>query len=748
MQHQARANGTKGEVTPDVQAREDLELYQAGLAAIENFTVMKHGGHRRRSGTRLFGPAKDETTAPLLVDFIFSEDQAYVLEFGSGSIRFFTDTGQLYSGALPYEIVSPYTPTQLQHLQWAQTNDKMYFANKLVRPKVLNRFGHTNWTVMDYEFIDGPYLPINDTDTPVTPSAPPFVGATISFEHVVTTNVNGGAGFVATDIGRHYRAQVAGKWSWGTISAVNSATNISVRIKDSGLTTNQGAATWTRTDAALPVNTGSVHYLTNAAATALTVLDAGKTGQFLIEGTAYWADIKFVQSSQKVQVVVGSAVGTNETKTRSWRLGAFSDTTGWPGSVEFHDGRLGWGRSNSNPRGVGFTRSNLTNDFTPSQYDGTVTDSHGMFIDILAGRADEILWMQDAPRLQVGTASSIRSIGPASANDTLSPRNVGARLEINSGTTSVQPVKIGPSTLHAGRFGRSVTDLVYDQQVDGLIAPELSILSEHLFRSGIKQMAYTQTPESIIWCPVGGKLIGVTLERNEKVVGYHRHPTGNGEVESVAAIPSQLGRRDMLFLAVKRTINGATRRFIEVMEAPFIDQPQSEAFFVDCGLTYDGPPINTITGLGHLEGEIVAILADGAVMPRGVVIGGSTLLPTGVTASMIHVGLPVRGYIETLPAVAPSQEGSTTGLKRKVVYVAVNLLRSLGLTVGPAGGKMETVRFRPIATPMNSAPPLITGKTRVPIQDSWDGDGRLAFVCDDPLPCTIRATLVGIETQP
>src|SRR6185437_15071263 len=100
---------------------------------------------------------------------------------------------------------------------------------------------------------------------------------------------------------------------------------------------------------------------------------------------------------------------------------------------------------------------------------------------------------------------------------------------------------------------------------------------------------------------------------------------------------------------MNRTIGGATKRYIEVLERPFdgdIDDIE-DAFFVDCGLSYSGTAITTVTGLDHLEGQTVSVLADGGVVDGLVVSSGSITLP--YSASKIHVGLPFTSRAVTLP---------------------------------------------------------------------------------------------------
>jgi hypothetical protein len=90
--HPFWTNFTAGELSPLLYARTDLQKFASGAELIQNFIVMPQGGATRRAGTtyvaktRKFGDQKSR-----LIPFIFNQDQAYVLEFCEGFIRFFID---------------------------------------------------------------------------------------------------------------------------------------------------------------------------------------------------------------------------------------------------------------------------------------------------------------------------------------------------------------------------------------------------------------------------------------------------------------------------------------------------------------------------------------------------------------------------------------------------------------------------------------------------------------------------------
>jgi hypothetical protein len=213
----------------------------------------------------------------------------------------------------------------------------------------------------------------------------------------------------------------------------------------------------------------------------------------------------------------------------------------------------------------------------------------------------------------------------------------------------------------------------------------------------------------------------------------------------MCVVPSPDGY-DQLTIAVDRVIGGITRRFMETLSAPFEDDAKEDAYFVDCGSTYVGTPISTISGLTWLEGETVHILADGKVISPRVVTGGSITLP--YAASKVHIGLPIENHVRTLRAPIQTKDGSALGRRTRVVSVIVDAYKSLGILVKGKRGGFERLYERSMAVPMGQSPPLVTGTAQVALDSGWDRDGEIEFTVDGPLPATIRALNINLETEP
>lgn len=467
-----------------------------------------------------------------------------------------------------------------------------------------------------------------------------------------------------------------------------------------------------------------------------------------------WFEITAVTNTTTVTVTSKSA-GASHAAVTSWRLGAFGATPGYPGSVEFFKGRLVWSRTKTRPKATWPSMVGLPFRYDPSLPDGTVNDDHAFMIESLSSSAEEILWLKEAAELQVGTASSIRTIAASDDTAVFSPRSYTDDLAVDGGTIPVPPVSAGSSTVHAGRFGLSLNDLYYDYQSNGLVAPDISALSEHLLRPGVKKLAYQRSPSGIIWALLhDGTWVGATYERYERIIGLHAHSTREGDaVESICTAPDQAHKRDAMIMLVRRTVNEATVRYVEMLQPEFQGQSMADAWFLDCAARYEGELTDTVAGLDHLAGEVVSLFADGATYPNVVVSqDGEIELPNAAKASKILVGLPKIASAKILRMNVDGRDGSLLGRKKRTPYVILDVLETSGVKVAPvATGKYETFRFRNTMDPMNTSPPLYTGTGKKVVEDSGSQDeidGQITILCDQPLPATIRAFNVGYDFEP
>ena len=279
----------------------------------------------------------------------------------------------------------------------------------------------------------------------------------------------------------------------------------------------------------------------------------------------------------------------------------------------------------------------------------------------------------------------------------------------------------------------------YEFSSDRFRGNDLSVFAEHLFEDReIIDMAYADEPYSILWVVMSdGEMLGLTYLREQEVLAWHRHTT-DGFVESVATVSEN--NEDAIYISVKRTINGVDRRYVERLASRRNIKEPTDGFFVDSGLTYEGDPITTVTGLDHLEGKDVVAVVDGNLVKNLTVESGSITLPRA--GSKIVVGLPYLCVIETLDIDDPGQ--SLRGINKSVAKVAIDFERSRGGWVGPKNEvrgseagiheikpRFETDNYGPIA--------LRTYQSDQEIASQWSRGGGIRIEQRDPLPMAILA---------
>jgi hypothetical protein len=431
-----------------------------------------------------------------------------------------------------------------------------------------------------------------------------------------------------------------------------------------------------------------------------------------------------------------------------WRLGEFSDARGWPAAGTFHKGRLWLGGTTTRPQSLWASESGNFEGMAPTEPDGTVLDTNAIAIALDDDQVNTVRWLVSGPRgLAVGVASGEFLVGPLNRNGALSPANITADRQGDRGSDAdIAPQRISGVVLWPQRGRRRLRQLEYDFGVDRFTTADLTALADHIAGPGFVETAYADTPDGVFYgLRADGLIACLTFDLEQKLRAWTLWRMGGTDAvaESIAVVPDPDGTGTDLYVAVARTIGGATVRSIEIIRSPvdFAREDQAAGFFVDCGLTYDGPAINTITGMGHLNGETVRVVADGSRRDDQVVAGG--IVPvTGPAAQVVHVGLPYRMRIVDLPPEYQTRQGSAQGQQKRVVKVRLRLLDAAGGEVGSPGlTTRERLNFRDVEMAVGTAVPLFTGDRGVSAYARWGESGQVEILHDDPLPFTLLAII-------
>ena len=843
-------NFTGGELSPRLDGRTDLTKYTSGCATLENLVVYPHGSAARRPGSTFLAEVADSDNKTRLIPFEFSTTQTYMLEFSNLKMRVYKDSGAVLEGdktisgitaANPavvtatshgysngdevlisgvsgmtevngkrflvadkttntfelqdkdgvdinssaftayssggvankvFELATPYTTAQLFDIKFAQSADVMYITHPEHEVEKLSRTGHTSWTLTDVDFTKGPFQDANTTATTFTPSTH-TTGTGRTLTASATTGVNSGSGFLSTDIGRQFYMNSG----YGVITGVNSTTEAVITI-----------------DTAM----------------------------------------------------------TNSNAVTDWQLGAFSDTTGHPSCVTFFEQRLVFAGTTNQPQTIFFSKSGDYENMD-ANIGGTIADDDAIIYTIASNQVNAIRFMTSTRTLIIGTAGGEFTVSGGGTDSAVTPTNILIKKQSNHGSANVDAIAVGNATLFLQRAKRKIRELAYNFDVDGYIAPDMTILAEHITEGGLTQIAYQQEPNQIVYGVRGdGELVGLTYQREQQVTAWHRHifggrfgvatitvsdyaniangtkltltksdgtvvdftsttgtagtnefktetnnnttatnlktainahtnftatvnsavvtvtetaheatgyltiksfdstrltstSEGKAVVESAAVIPTD-DTEYQVYVIIKRTINGATRRYVEFLNVFDFDQTDNTSFnFLDSELSYSGSAVSTLSGLDHLEGQVVSILADGATHPNKTVSSGSITLDR--SSKNVKVGLAYTSLLQTMRLNAGSQNGTSQGKTKRIYDITVRMFETIGVEVGPDLSNLERIPFRSSADLMDEGIPPFTGDKEVEFRGNFETDGFIFVRQTQPLPFTILSLYPRLQTN-
>ena len=304
----------------------------------------------------------------------------------------------------------------------------------------------------------------------------------------------------------------------------------------------------------------------------------------------------------------------------------------------------------------------------------------------------------------------------------------------DEGSAPVQAVTAGNKILFLDRSRRKIFIITYSEQDYSRIAIELTALAEHITGSGISlgPIAVQKRPDRrFFWVRSDGQLVVFTYLPNEKVIGFSRFVT-DGEFQSVCCVSNNAPGNDIVYVIVKRVINGQTKRYVEVFEDEYTNALMRpwKSFQTDCAICYRGPATAIVSGLGHLEGKLVDVVADGGFRGQKTVVSGQVMLDEEF--SEIEVGLHYNSKLTTMRPSIPNVV--IEGLPRSWSKLFVRLKDSLGGKINgnpisyppfPLGSVSLFTGDRPVT------PPGITGN---------DTNGAIEIIQDQPYPLTILCT--------
>ena len=703
-----QTNFTAGELSPRMLGRVDIARYQNGAEIIENAWPVIHGGCVRRDGTLLCAPAKFANKRCRLIPYVFNTSQAYMVEFGDLYIRVFYPDGT----ATGVELVSPYDQTMLSNMEYVQGADTMFLFNNKVPIGRLRRVTDTEWSLAPAPFVTQPFDEKGvDFLTALTIS-----NAAVGTGRTLTASESA---FLAADVGREV-------WSGAGVAKITAVTSATVATADVlNAFTATVRPTWSLKGSPLTTNTLSASTPVGGSVS-MTLGVAGwrsaDVGKF-VKVNSGLLQITAITSPTVASGTISSApTSAVASPANAWSLEAsvWNAVDGYPGSGTLYQQRLAVAGSPSYPQTIWESRTGEYLNFEL----GT-KDDDALSFNVSSDQINPILHLGQINALIPLTYGGEFTIS-GGVEKPITPTNIQVKNQSVYGCNRVRPVRIGNELYFVQRAGRKLRAMAYKYDSDAYGSPDMSVLSEHATKSGVVDMAYQQEPESILYMVRSdGVLATMTVDRDQDVIGWARQTT-DGTYESVASIPSVNG--DQVWCVVLRNVNGVNVRYIERFTA---------GVRVDCGINATSAPGAAVwTGLSHLEGETVDIVADGVVMQQQVVSGGQITLPRNAFA--VQIGLNFTTRIKTLTPEVSGNTGSGQGNSMRIGEVTLRFLETIGCKING-----QTIAFRNLGAQVLDQPPILfTGDHRLENLGWERGQASLEIIQDQPLPfhllCVIK----------
>jgi len=431
-----------------------------------------------------------------------------------------------------------------------------------------------------------------------------------------------------------------------------------------------------------------------------------------------------------------------------WRLGTFY-TGNFPTKITFFEERLFYAGTTQQPSTVFGSMSADFDKFSPTSVDGSVNDDNGLSFTLVSDQVNQITGMYGGKFLHIFTKNGAFNMSSGSATQGITPTTVQVTNETNDGAADKKVSPASKSILFIGKNKKRLREFAYNIDYDSFTTPDMTVLSEHVGFGGFEECYFANYPNNILWVRRGdGVLLGFTYYRDQDVTAWHRHTIAgtNAKVKSIAVIPGVDDAFDTLYMIVERTINSATKQYVEFLEQDFRGadgDTKDDQFYVDSGLTYSGSSATTISGLSHLEGQTVAVLNNGAVEANKTVSSGAITLTNATTKC--HVGLPFTAELESVNVEPKSQYGTTQGKRGRIDKVIFRLFETVGLKAGPASSSVDVVPFRTTTSTMSATDPK-TGDYTFLMPATYTTENKLYVKSDTAQACTISAIMIQMST--
>lgn len=698
-----------GEVSPKIWGRSEADQFKQSCEELTNMIVYPQGGAFRRPGTKYLDEI-DQTifsgdSSVRLIPFVAANGKRFIIVARPTDLQDWkfidVDSGAYNSFAVL--VGDPtLTETQIHELQYAQSGDYVFFAHPDLQPFAIYYDGTTFFWAWLPDAFPGvaeywkrlPYLT-------------PEIG-----------NVNGrGSLTPSATTGNITLTSSAGIFKSGHVGAL-------FKISDPGAGTKTGVV--------------QITGFTNSTTVSATVLST-------LPGT--------------------SAYGI--TGTTNWEEQAWSNARGWPRAVCLYQQRLLFGGTASQPATIwgseqGDLKEWMTRPFEQDAAFATYTSDNSRPFDITIASVEpnKIQWLSPGKTLIVGTEGREYML----ASDTaIGLVNIPLILPQTSyGSYYLQPVRKDAIAYFVQRSGQIIRDFQFNNDEDAYKSDDVTLLCEHMiFKSyeqreaatvpvRITQLALQESRYGVLWV-VGsnGELFGITINKSAQIQAAHYHNFGgvsntdndSAQIKSLCILPAASGGSDEVYVAVKRLIDGNDVVYIERITEEYrgidphdVDHPM---IYIDSAVHCTGSPGPVFSGLDHLEGETVSVLADGKYIGDYSVVSGDITLPKEYTA--VIAGLKYKSRLVTMYAEAGGNIGSAQGLTKRIDQAVIRFFRTAAAKYGRKDAtQLDAIDFS--SGSISGDPiPLVTDDKKLIFPAGYDRKGQIAVESDVPLPMSVTA---------
>lgn len=718
--YDARTSFAGGELSPALYGRVDMAQYQIGCRELKNFIVLPQGAVVNRPGTRRLGEDR-AYTAVRLAPFVFSSEDSCVLAFGDG----FVDRYDRH-GFQETILDSPYRKAHLPKLRWLQSADVMYLFHPDVPVHTLSRTPN-GWEFNEVTFEKGPFEDVNTDpekklifwawsgsrhkmDANFDMSEWLHLGLLIRVEFEIKakseelsvargSDTEWGPWATVRYVFGPFTYRTSGKWQgtlevqrcrpegwagkdeedweWETFKTYTSGDDAEENFAFSGVVEEYA-------------DHYRFRYKGNKDAITVNVSWEGgivyrlfRVVEILSDTSAYVEDVE----GKRGNVAPG---------TDAWAIGSFGPHYGYPSMGIFHQERLVLANTRHSPQSIWMSQPASWHNFGASI---PAKDDDSIMVTLASKEVNEIRGLSSRGDLLIFTAGGEWSAKAGQKTDVFTPSSIVITPSGYRGSMDLEPLDVGDVTLFVQRQGTVIRSLGYSLEVDGYSAPEISVLSAHMFENNpVARWTYQQTPWSVAWCALeDGTVAAVTLQKEHQVTAWTRHEFGNAgkvAVKDLCSIPGEM--QDDLFLAVWRETS-----------------PQPD-------------PLPE-WGLGTIRIELMNHWDAGV----------------GVGTYLDNERYPVRSALETMD-IEIGGGGTLQGRHKQTPVVTLRLMKTAGLRAGVVhqdnerAPMLDGLRFPGMLSPGRAAPPF-SGDARMEIPGGVARQCRIRVENDEDAPVGLLA---------